>query len=139
MKTTFLFFVCLLSVIASKAQLGGGQLQIFPSINARMETTPVFNGDSTQSTPETVIAILLSDTTYIKQVHVQLKNRTNNQLQQQQSVMLNTSQLWEKFTGTGTRLGYEIYMKLSGDHTQEKLEVELENRGGSRSSKFIVP
>jgi hypothetical protein len=139
MKTTLLFFVCLLSVLTGKAQLGGGQLQIFPSINARMEKNPVFNSDSTQSTPETVIAILLSDTTNMKQVHLQLKNRANGQLQQQKSEMLNQNNLWEKFSGNGTRLGYEIYVKLSGDHTQEKLEIELENRGGSRSPKFILP
>jgi hypothetical protein len=139
MKTTLLFFALLLSAVTSKAQLGGGQLQIFPTVNARMEANPVFNSDSSQSTPETIIIVLMSDTTNMKQLHLQLKSRANGQLQSQQSRMLNPADLWEKFSGTGTRLGYEIAVKLSGDHTQERLEVELENRSGSRSPKFILP
>jgi hypothetical protein len=134
MKTTILLSCLLLVCSSASAQ---PQPVNFPSLDARMENVPVFNSDSTQSTPETVIAVLLSDTVNVQRIHLQLKNPGNNQVLQQRVIQLNQQQLWEKFTGNGARQGYEIYVKLPGNFTQSRLEIELENPSGSRSPVFV--
>jgi hypothetical protein len=126
---------CLLLI--SGIALAQPQPVTFPSFDARMENVPVFNSDSTQSTPETVIAVLLSDTVNVRRVHVSIKNPGNNQVLQQRVIQLNQEQLWEKFSGNGARQGYEIYVKLPGNFTQSRLEVELENPSGTRSPVFV--
>jgi len=130
MKHTCLILALMLATIwCAYSQPSPPAPAVFPAFDVRMEIFNAMNADSSVSTPETIVVVALADTANVKRVRLQW----SNPILQPLNVSLSETQLWEKFSGNGTRQGYEIYLKVAGNHTQQPLMVELENRQGSRS------
>ncbi len=146
MKTSKpLFLILLLSTIVfyAKAQLQGGagnplQPAVFPAYNATISSYTVYNSDSTQTDIETLVRVNISDTTQINKVHVKIKGAANNQLRQQQVAQLNQNEVYKRSSGIHSPTSYDIYFKFPGNYANEKLEVELENRSGVKSTALTV-
>ena len=147
MKTSkSLFLMLLLSTMAfyAKAQLQGGagsplQPATFPAYSATITSYTVYlSRDSSQTDTETVVTVNIADTTQINKVHVKIKGAANNQLQQQQVAQLNQNEVYKRSAGSNSPTSYDIYFKFPGNHANEKLEVELENRSGAKSTALTV-
>lgn len=134
-----LVFILLLSMTVSGvyAQLSSSA---FPSFSASLNTyTKYVDSDSIQTETETIVRINMTDTAQLYKVHVELKGASNNLLQQQRSVTLNETEVYTRTAGINYPVSYEVHVKFAGNYAQEKLEIELENRTGEKSAKFVSP
>ncbi len=139
MKILRLFIVQALVCLSCCVLAQGNPTATFPNFDARVQQTLNFTtADSTQSEIETVVAINIADTSGVKMVHVQFAN-SGGQMVRQQAINLNQAAMYQKFSGKGQPIGYEVYVKFPGYQldTNHRLEVELEDHPGNRSPKKV--
>jgi hypothetical protein len=144
LKPLFLMLLFNTIVFYAKAQLQPGvgnplQPAVFPAYNATITSYTVYlNSDSTQPAIETVVTVNLTDTVQINKVHVKIKGVANSLLQQQQVAQLSQKEVYKRSSGIHSPTSYDVYFKFLGNYASERLEVELENRGGAKSTALTV-